>query len=418
MAMSQNPWDGGGPPPVTPGGTDQGYATKSSPNGVTAPAAQNPWYSNSAYVPGWTPNSGIMGNPTYGSATSGAQQVGAGQVSDWSITPNGLMFRMGNNAASDPTQVRVLQMAAGYMQRGLSEQQAYDLAASEMRQRVAQSGAAPSTFTILPYQQGMLQAYANAGGDLGTLAHTNAAFTNWLNQAATWTGNGWRDAGHGDLTGQAPGQQQNGQNPAQSPANYSPGDSTQTAQQQQGGAGYGGLTSAQKAAMAADPQMAFRYMMKQMGYNPDAPGLFGRFMQQTFEPGWESYVAAQGLGNQGYADNLGQYMQQFTGALGGSGFDQFMRNATQSALANPNLRSYLNALPDQTQAEQYMQQLAAGQNFGANPLVQNALKSLYDIATNQYVDYSFGLNGGAPPTNPQMFYDWIKSNYPNYGLIF
>lgn len=406
--MSANPWNPQGP----------------NPN-------PNDWWTHSAYVPNWQQGQGVVGAPKYGAATSG-QQAGGG-VPNWTITGNGLMGRLDNNPTSSPMQVQLLNWASGYRQRGLSEQDAYNLAASEMRQMIAQTGAAPSEFTILPYTPGMLDTYnqalqqsgGNSGNALGRLAQTNNNWTSWLNGAAQWTGAGWKDMGKGDLTGQAPpNQQQNQNNTPGNTAGNTTGNTASTnspySSPSLGGnqAAWTGPTSTndlQNQALLSDPETAYRYMMEGMGYNPDAPGFYNSFLHDTEEPLIGHALSLLGIGGGNAAEMTPGFLQQLGTSLvtpGSNGLANLQNWAHGQAGAFGNA---LNQLTNQQQAAQSFGDIKALEMAGSNPLLSQAVHDIYTRSAAGYGDYAFQHELGQHH-NIDPYISWLQSG-PYAGLF-
>lgn len=198
------------------------------------------------------------------------------------------------------------------------------------------------------------------------------------------------------------------------------------------GGGGGNLTPAQRMALASDPNQAYRYMMQQIGYNPDAPGLLGRFLEQRFKPLLEARMAASGLEgasaqdgqlSSSYMDRIGETIGDFgAGAFGrggnlggGGGFFQNLTNLGNSAAHNAS--GVLGELKDQSQAMQYLQQLGSLRYAGANPLVQQSAADVMQRGQNRYQDYAF--NNELAGKNIDPFTRWLleQSQYRGiYGL--
>lgn len=177
-----------------------------------------------------------------------------------------------------------------------------------------------------------------------------------------------------------------------------------------------GLTPAQKDYLATHSDQAYRYMMKQIGYNPDAPGLLGRWLEQRFRPLLAARLAASNVSLDGnFTDQIGNTINDFGGGLfSGSGQNFFagLRNIANDALQNGN--SFLTNLRDQTQAQQYMNQLLSLRYSGGNPLVQQAIADQATAASNMYDDYSFDNEGAGKNIDPYLA--WLRNS--KYGNIF
>lgn len=192
------------------------------------------------------------------------------------------------------------------------------------------------------------------------------------------------------------------------------------------GGGSSQLTPAQKMALASDPNQAYRYMMNQIGYNPDAPGLLGNFLQKRFQPLLEARMAAGGLegatvGADGqmqsnYMDSIDQLINGFGGAaMGKTGGGNFFGDmATIGNNAARNAAPVLGQLKDQSQAMQYLQQLGSLRYAGANPLIQQAGADVMQAGQNAYQDNAF--NNELAGRNIDPFTQWLQSQSKYRGI--
>lgn len=182
-----------------------------------------------------------------------------------------------------------------------------------------------------------------------------------------------------------------------------------------GGTGTG-TNAAQNLALSKDPALAYRYMMQQLGFDPSAPGLLGKFLKQQFQPLLEARMAAAGVGdNANYMDTLDSTIRDFGGGLfqkGGNFYGNLANIGTQAAQQGAG---YLNQLTDQEQAQQYLQQLGMLRFAGNNPLVQQAMADQMQRANQDYQDLSFNqeLNG----QNIDPFQQWLLGQ-SRYRSIF
>jgi hypothetical protein len=183
----------------------------------------------------------------------------------------------------------------------------------------------------------------------------------------------------------------------------------------------GGLTAAQKMALGADPDQAYRYMMQQLGYNPDAPGLLGNFLQKRFQPLLEARMAASGLesgdNTAGYLDTIDQIIKGFGGGMvsSGGGNDFFQQLAATGNRAAGGAQPYLDSLKDQSQAMQYLNQIASLRFAGANPLIQQSGADVADRSNKAYQDLSFNTELRGQNIDP--FTQWLMTQ-PQYRGIF
>lgn len=253
----------------------------------------------------------------------------------------------------------------------------------------------------------------------------------------TAQGGDWSKTGFGAVPGIGPAQgQQAGQAQQPAPGTGSGGPAAQqpTAQQpvttpavaptqglpdgyQGTNAGNtGSLTAAQRLVLSNDPNQAYRYMMQQLGVNPDAPGLLGKFLQQKFQPLLEARMAASGVGNnQNYMDTIDQVINSFGGGLFQKGGNFFGDLANVGNQAVQQGAGYLNNLQDQQQAMQYLQQLGQLQYAGSNPLIQQAMADQMKRSFNAYNDLSFNQEGAGKNISP--FEEWLLGQ-PRYKGIF
>jgi hypothetical protein len=157
-------------------------------------------------------------------------------------------------------------------------------------------------------------------------------------------------------------------------------------------------------------------MMQQLGFDPSAPGLLGKFLKQQFQPLLEARMAAAGVGdNAHYMDTLDSTIRDFGGGLfqkGGNFYGNLANIGTQAAQQGAG---YLNQLTDQDQAQQYLQQLGMLRFAGNNPLVQQAMADQMQRANQDYQDLSLNqeLNG----QNIDPFQQWLLGQ-SRYRSIF
>lgn len=181
----------------------------------------------------------------------------------------------------------------------------------------------------------------------------------------------------------------------------------------------GGVTAAQRMALAQDPDTAYRFMLRNMGMNPDAPGLFGRFLKSQFQDLLSAYTGQVGSNDPAAVDNIDGLINQFGQGLfqrGNTGFFGGLRNTAGAALNNPGNIDSLNNLTDQSQAMKWMQQNAMLANAGSGQLQAQAAADVLRRATNLYGDYSFNEEGAGRNIDP--FQRWLMSQGNQYRGIF
>lgn len=304
-------------------------------------------------------------------------------------------YTVNNHFATVLPMEHLIGRASAYMSRGLSEQDAYQLALGEEMTQLNQRGIAPSTYRLLAYRPGIVTTLApyingNQYGQIGSNPQAAAIFNEFYGKTGGYEGS-YGSPAAGQPAPSAPG----GVTP-QNPADKGPIYTTQPVPNQgnpqlpgQGGA----LNTVQKQYLADDPQAAFRYLMQQRGYNLDAPGLASAYLKNKYQNLVPAYENARSLaaGGQDFVGNIDTYLSDLGNALfsGGAGspaagFSQVARQATSGAGLG-----YLNDLQDQTQAEDFAKQMAYLDSFFANPAVTQALADRFDRIQNQYGDLSF-----------------------------
>lgn len=180
------------------------------------------------------------------------------------------------------------------------------------------------------------------------------------------------------------------------------------------GGGSGGLSGAGSAAVADDPELAYEYMLRQMGLDPNISGYFSKFLHDKFSPLLQARLAAsqvQGGGAQG-----GAYLDQLGGTIGGFGQNLFqqggnfygnMNDVAQQALHGGAL-DYLGGLKDQDQVKGYLDQLQTLAYAGANPLVQQSLADTIDRGYSNYKwDSLMRMNSGQ---QEDPYIQWLRNN--------
>lgn len=183
-----------------------------------------------------------------------------------------------------------------------------------------------------------------------------------------------------------------------------------------GGTG-SGLNAAQAGVLSRDPALAYRYMMQQLGYDPSAPGLLGKFLKQQFQPLLEARMAAANVSDDAsYLDTLDNTIKDFGSGLfqkGGNFYGNLANIGNQAAQQGAG---YLNQLKDQEQAQQYLQQLGMLRYAGTNPLIQQAMADEMRRANETYQDLSFNTEAGQSK-NIDPFQQWLLGQ-SRYRSIF
>lgn len=166
----------------------------------------------------------------------------------------------------------------------------------------------------------------------------------------------------------------------------------------------------------ANPDLAYQYMLRQMGWDPTIPSRFGDYLQKRFSPLLQANLAAQqvtGGGNQGatYLDNIQNAIRNFAQGAGQQGGNFFanQRDLADSVLGNQNALDYLGQISDQQQVEQYLSQLETLKYAGANPMIQQSIADTIQRGQQQYDWDAFNqVNTGQGQGDPYL--TWLRNN--------
>ena len=169
----------------------------------------------------------------------------------------------------------------------------------------------------------------------------------------------------------------------------------------------------QRDYLASDPEMAYEYMTRQLGMNPDITTRFSRFMEQRFSPLLQSSLAASSIGdNANYKDVVDQLIANFGQAAstpGGTFFGDLRRQADQ-ALQSEEGMGFLSGIADQDAVQQYLNQLAVARYAGSNPMVQQSIADQLEAAQRGFNWEDFQSSGQVG-----KYLDWLrKSRYAPY----
>lgn len=178
----------------------------------------------------------------------------------------------------------------------------------------------------------------------------------------------------------------------------------------------GGLSGAGAAELSGDPHLAYLWMMRQLGFDPTAPSRFGSFLQKRFEPLLSARLAAsqvQGGGDKGttYLGSIGDVINSFGGGLFQQGGDFFgeQRDIANQALGNQGTASFLGGIQEQSQVEQYLNQLATLKYAGANPMIQQSIADTLQRGQDLYDQSAFDqMNSGKGAGDPYL--TWLRNN--------
>lgn len=174
-----------------------------------------------------------------------------------------------------------------------------------------------------------------------------------------------------------------------------------------GGTTGGGDSNAfQRKYLAEDPAMAYEYMIRQLGMNPDISTRFSKFMESRFSPLLQASLAASEIGdNSNYGDVIDQLISNFGQAAttrGGDFFGQLRRQA-DAALGSQQGMDFLGGISDQEAISQYLNQLAVLRYAGANPMVQQSIADQLEAGQRAYNWEDFQSSGQAG-----KFLEWLR----------
>lgn len=173
------------------------------------------------------------------------------------------------------------------------------------------------------------------------------------------------------------------------------------------------MSAGQRGMLSDDPELAFEYLMRQQGMNPDISTRFSQFFKNRFSPLLQASLAASAIGdNSNYGDVIDQLINNFGNAAtrqGGSFFGDLRRQADM-ALQSPEALGYLGGIKDQNQVMQYLAQLAVARYAGANPMVQQSIADQIEAAQRNYNYQDFTSGGKVDP-----YLEWLRnSKYAPY----
>jgi hypothetical protein len=179
--------------------------------------------------------------------------------------------------------------------------------------------------------------------------------------------------------------------------------------------GGGTLSGAGADVLNSDPNLAYQYMLRQIGWDPTVPSRFGDYLQKRFSPLLQARLAASQVGGGGqqgaYLDQFGNTVTDFGKALFQQGGDFY---GNQAALADQVLQSqqgmdYLGGIQDQSQVQQYLNQLETLKYAGANPMIQQSIADSIQRAQQQYDwESAMQVNAGTGAGDPYL--QWLRNN--------
>lgn len=168
--------------------------------------------------------------------------------------------------------------------------------------------------------------------------------------------------------------------------------------------------------LSQDPDLAYQYMLRQLGWDPTAPSRFGDILKKQFSPLLQadlatSAVSGGGAGGAQYLDNLQNTIANFARGAGQQGGNFFGNESAkaQNVLQDPTALDYLGQIQDQSQVEQYLNQLATLEYTGSNPLIQQSIADSLQSGQQQYDYDAFNqVNTGQSQGDPYL--TWLRNN--------
>jgi hypothetical protein len=164
----------------------------------------------------------------------------------------------------------------------------------------------------------------------------------------------------------------------------------------------GPLNSIGGQKLANSPELAWRYLVQQMGGDADYEGPFSNYMQSNFAPALAAMInarmtgAGRAPGAQGLAgmDQVGNYIGEFQKMLGGNDlFTKLGAIGSQGLAAGGGL---LNQASSQD-AGNFVRQMLALTGMGNAPLAQSAQQYLTNKMMNDYTMSSISSPTGESP---------------------
>jgi hypothetical protein len=183
----------------------------------------------------------------------------------------------------------------------------------------------------------------------------------------------------------------------------------------------GGYNAALADQLNSNPDYAFRYMLRQLGFDPNAPSRFGDYMKKRFQPLLSADLAARGLSDTGGPGGA-QAMQTIANDVAGFGRRLFAgggdffgqeRDLANNAMGNQNALDFLGNVGEQSAVEQYLNQLATLKYAGSNPMIQQSIADTIQRGQQQYEDFTTEqLTSGQSLGDPYL--EWLRRN-PAYN---
>lgn len=167
----------------------------------------------------------------------------------------------------------------------------------------------------------------------------------------------------------------------------------------------GPLNSIGGEKLANEPELAWRYLVQQMGGDPDYEGPFSGYMKQNFAPALAAMIQARlaqtgrvpgatGAAGQAGMDQIGNFMGEFGGMLGGNDlFTKLGGIGAQGLAAGGGL---LNTASSRD-AGNFVRQMLGLTGMGNGALGQSAQQYLTNKMMNDYTMSSINSRTGESP---------------------
>lgn len=178
--------------------------------------------------------------------------------------------------------------------------------------------------------------------------------------------------------------------------------------------GFNGTPAQATLLTGSDDQYRLMAMLREMGYNPAAPGNVGKMLaQKLLSPGLDSILHLLPFANGGNGmstDDMGTAgaMQQFARSLmqkGGNPFADIRALATQ-AQGNPAFMQMLGDMTSDDDQNQALQFLSGAGSFGLSPMVR---QSIADRGNRNYTNFNLAqYDAAGGQGTPSRFLAWLQ----------
>lgn len=164
---------------------------------------------------------------------------------------------------------------------------------------------------------------------------------------------------------------------------------------------------ASAAAIAQDPDLAYRALLMNQGKEYAPRGLFTKFRQSMFGNALSAYINALTSGGGQTLDNIDQILGSFGGAMNSGNFYGSMAETGRNALNTVDLNSL-----DADKVDQLIKQTMGLQTMGLSPFAQNSRQNQYKDTVQQYEDSRLQND-----LNEDQNYGQYIRNTPFWNLI-